>query len=68
MLVNGSTYGVHYMLKLTKAEENDAFMVMMRSKGFEIIFIQELPHPKSTRNCQHILAVVANLIHIREGV
>ena len=43
-------------------------MTDMRAKGMETIFINELPFPKSTRNCQHILAVVGNLIHIREGV
>ena len=56
------------MAKLTNTQQNDKFMTDMRAKGMETIFINELPFPKSTRNCQHILAVVGNLIHIREGV
>jgi len=56
------------MAKLTNTQENDKFMTDMRAKGMETIFISELPFPKSTRKCQHILAVVGNLIHIRAGV
>ncbi len=54
--------------KLTPTQQNDEFMAMMRAKGMETIFTQELPHPKSTRNCQLILARSGNLIYIREGV
>lgn len=53
---------------MTKTQVNDAFMSGMRAKGFETIFTNELPFPKSTRNCQLILARVGNLIHIREDV
>lgn len=56
------------MSKLTPTQENDAFMAMMRAKGMETIFSNELPHPSSTRNCQLILARVGNLIHIKEDV
>lgn len=51
--------------KLTNTQANDAFMVMMRAKGFETIFTKELPHPNSTRNCTLILARNGNLIYIR---
>lgn len=54
--------------KLTNTQANDAFMVMMRGKGFETIFALELPYPSSTRNCQLILARTGNLIHIRSEV
>lgn len=50
--------------KLTKAQANDEFMVSMRDKGFDTIFIKELPHPESTRNCSLILAKVGTLIYI----
>ena len=56
------------MAKLTPTQANDKFMAMMRDKGMETIFTQELPYPLSTRNCQLILARTGNLIHIREGV
>ena len=52
--------------KATKAQENDIYMAMMRDKkGFEEIFINELPHPKSIRKCQLILQVMGNRIIIR---
>lgn len=53
------------MIKLTPTQANDEFMAMMRAKGCETIFAQELPHPNNTRNCQLILARVGILIHIR---
>ena len=56
------------MAKPTKTQENDAFMAMMRAKGFDTIFTKELPHPASTRNCQLILARQGRLIYIREEV
>lgn len=56
------------MSKLTKTQENDAFMSAMRAKGFETIFASELPFPTNTRNCKLILARAGNLIHIREEV
>lgn len=56
------------MAKLTNTQANDAFMVMMRGKGFETIFTKELPYPSSTRNCMQILARNGNLIYIRSGV
>lgn len=56
------------MAKLTNTQANDAFMVMMRAKGFETIFTKELPFPSSTRNCQQILARNGNLIYIRSEV
>ena len=56
------------MAKLTNTQANDAFMAMMRAKGFETIFAKELPFPMSTRNCQLILARAGNLIHIRSEV
>ncbi len=59
------TNGANNMAKLSKTKQNDAFMVAMFNKGFETIFIQELPHPSTTRNCAYILARVGNLIHIR---
>jgi len=54
--------------KQTPTQANDAFMVMMRGKGFETIFTKELPFPTSTRNCTQILARNGNLIYIREEV
>ena len=56
------------MSKLTNTQANDAFMAMMRAKGFETIFTKELPYPSSTRNCQLILARHGTLIYIREEV
>lgn len=56
------------MPKLTNTQANDEFMNMMRGKGFETIFIKELPYPNSTRNCQLILTKVGNLIYIRSEV
>ncbi len=56
------------MAKQTKAQANDAFLDMMRGKGFETVFQMELPYPINTRNCQLILARVGNLIHIRSEV
>jgi hypothetical protein len=56
------------MTKQTNTQANDEFMRMMRDKGFETIFTNELPFPKSTRNCQLILARHNNLIYIRSGV
>lgn len=56
------------MAKLTNTQANDKFMGDMRAKGMETIFILELPYPKSTRNCQLILAKVGNLIYIRSAV
>ena len=53
------------MAKLTNTQANDAFMAMMRDKGMDTIFIKELPYPKSTRNCQLILAKLGLLIYIR---
>lgn len=53
------------MAKLTNTQANDEFMAMMRDKGMDTIFVLELPHPKSTRNCQLILAKVGTLIYIR---
>ena len=55
------------MAKLSKAKQNDEFMRTMLAKGFETIFIRELPFPDNLRGCQCILAKVANLIHIRTG-
>jgi hypothetical protein len=54
--------------KQTNTQANDAFMAMMRAKGMETIFTNELPFPSSTRNCQLILARSGNLIHIRSEV
>ncbi len=51
--------------KLTNTQANDAFMVMMRAKGFETIFTLELPYPSSIRNCTQILARHGTLIYIR---
>ena len=51
--------------KLTNTQANDKFMSEMRDKGMETIFLLELPYPKSTRNCQLILAKYSNLIHIK---
>jgi hypothetical protein len=56
------------MTKLTNTQANDEFMAMMRDKGMDTIFILELPYPKSTRNCQLILARAGNLIYIRSEV
>jgi len=53
------------MAKLTNTQANEAFMSMMMLKGFDTIFIKELPYPKSTRNCGSILAKVGKLIYIR---
>ena len=53
------------MTKLTNTQANEAFMSMMMLKGFDTIFIKELPFPKSTRNCGSILAKVGKLIYIR---
>ncbi len=55
-------------MKQTKAQANDAFMAMMRAKGFDTIFQMELPYPHNTRKCQLILARAGNLIHIRSEV
>ena len=54
--------------KLTNTQENDKYMAYMRSVGMDVIFIQELPYPKSTRNCQLILAKQGTLIYIRDKV
>jgi hypothetical protein len=56
------------MAKPTPTQANDAFMAVMRARGFETIFAKELPFPSSTRNCQLILARNGNLIYIREEV
>ena len=56
------------MAKLTKTQENDKFMAGMRAKGMDTIFISELPHPDSTRNCELILSKHSNLIYIRSEV
>ncbi len=53
------------MTRPTNTQANDLFMVMMRNKGFDTIFIKELPYPSSTRNCTQILARNGNLIYIR---
>lgn len=54
--------------KLTNTQANDKFMSDMRAKGMDTIFISELPHPTSTRNCTMILSKVRNLIYIRDEV
>ena len=56
------------MAKLTNTQANDKFMSDMRAKGFDTIFIKELPFPLSTRNCQLILAKHGTLIYIRSEV
>lgn len=56
------------MPKLTNTQANDKFMAEMRAKGMETIFILELPYPKSTRNCQLILAKQGNLIYIKSEI
>ena len=56
------------MAKLTKAQANDEYMAGMRAKGFDVVFLSELPHPKSTRNCNLILAINGNLVLIVDEV
>ena len=69
MIIVKQLEGNKTMAKLTNTQANDAFMVMMRDvKGFDTVFVKELPFPKSIRNCQHILAVQGKLIYIRDGV
>lgn len=50
----------------TKAQQNDDFMRDMRARGFDTIFIGELPFPKSTRNCTLILGKNGRLLIIRD--
>ncbi len=54
--------------KLTKAQQNDEFMRMMRAKGNDTIFVGELPFPDNTRNCQLILGRNGRLLIIRDEV
>ena len=56
------------MAKQTNAQANDEFMQGMRAKGFDTIFISELPYPKSTSKCSLILSTQGKLIYIRDGV
>lgn len=56
------------MAKLTNTQANDKYMADMRAKGFDTVFVTELPYPMSTRNCGLILARNHNLIYIRDEV
>ena len=56
------------MTKQTNAQANDEFMQGMRAKGFDTIFVSELPYPKSTSRCSLILSTQDNIIYIRDEV
>lgn len=56
------------MAKLTNTQANDKFMADMRAKGMDTIFVSELPHPASLRNCALILSKQGNIIYIRSEV
>ena len=56
------------MTKKSNAQANDEFMQGMRAKGFDTIFVSELPYPKSTSRCSLILSTQDNIIYIRDEV
>lgn len=54
-----------------KTEANNQFMIEQRDKGFDTVFVGELPYPESVRRCiKHgvALAVVGNVVYIRDEV
>lgn len=55
------------MAKQSKAAANEAFLCMMLSKGNEVVFRSEMPHPETTARVGNILAVVGNQIYIRSA-
>jgi len=56
------------MPKLTEAQQNDEYMASMRAKGYDTIFVSELPFPSSTRGCTLILATHQRKLYIRDAV
>lgn len=56
------------MSKLTKAQQNDAYLLKMRTKGWDWVFKSELPFPNSTQNCTLILAFNGRQVLIKDKV
>lgn len=56
------------MTKEISTQANDSFHKAARAKGFDTIFVSELPYPKSTSKCSLILSKQGNIIYIRDEV
>ncbi len=56
------------MSKKTQTQQNDEYLAMMRAKGWDWVFLSELPYPKVTHKCSLILKINGRQVLIRDEV